>query len=289
MIAALVLALTLEGSAAVPEAGFVGAIALEGAEERFGGFSAIEVWPDGLRFLAISDRGAFVRGRFTRDAEGAITTADAGPLTRLRATGAGPLAPTRNDSEGAALAPDGSLYVSLEGAARLLHYPVIGGPAVNLPSPVAFAGMSRNASLEALAIDGNGTLYTLPERAMRGAGAHPVYRYRNGAWDQPFSLPATDGFLPVGADFGPDGRLYLLERRFRGLLGFSSRVRRFRLTEQGLGQGEVLLDSTTGQHDNLEGLSVWRDDAGAIVLTMVSDDNFNVLQRGQIVEYRVAE
>ncbi len=40
---------------------------------------------------------------------------------------------------------------------------------------------------------------------------------------------------------------------------------------------ETLFDSTTGTYDNLEGLSVWRDAGGAIRLTMISDDNFNVV------------
>ena len=43
------------------------------------------------------------------------------------------------------------------------------------------------------------------------------------------------------------------------------------------------------RHDNLEGLAVWRDDSGAIRLTMISDDNFNLLQRTELVEYAVPE
>jgi hypothetical protein len=40
-----------------------------------------------------------------------------------------------------------------------------------------------------------------------------------------------------------------------------------------------------GVQDNLEGLSVWRDIAGQIRLTLISDDNFRLLQRTEIVEY----
>jgi hypothetical protein len=48
-----------------------------------------------------------------------------------------------------------------------------------------------------------------------------------------------------------------------------------------------LLETATGTYDNLEGLAVWRDDAGAIRLTMISDDNFKSFQVTQFVEYRV--
>ena len=34
---------------------------------------------------------------------------------------------------------------------------------------------------------------------------------------------------------------------------------------------------------------MWRDEAGAIRLTMISDDNFNFFQRTQLVEYTVPE
>ena len=92
-------------------------------------------------------------------------------------------------------------------------------------------------------------------------------------------------FLPVGADFGPDGALYLLERDFTGF-GFRSRVRRFDITGPARGgAGEILLQSRARQFDNLEGLSVWRDEAGRIRLTMVSDDNFLFVQRTELVEY----
>jgi len=93
----------------------------------------------------------------------------------------------------------------------------------------------------------------------------------------------------VAADFGPDGRLYVLERQFRGLMGFASRVRRFRLGMDRLLAEETLLETAVGLHDNLEGLSVWRDAGGALRLTMIADDNFSFFQRTEIVEYRVAD
>ena len=125
--------------------------------------------------------------------------------------------------------------------------------------------------------------------AMGRAKPFPVYRFRNGVWDQPFILPRRGYFLAVAADIGPDGRFYLLERQFFGLLGFGSRVRRFTMSPDGLSKEETLLQTTPGQHDNLEGLSVWRDASGTLRLTMISDDNFLFLQRTEIVEYRVPD
>ncbi|MEY4697128.1 MAG: hypothetical protein RIT14_1556 [Pseudomonadota bacterium] len=278
----------LEGSASQPyAAGFVGAFRWQMADAAFGGLSGIEVAADGLGFVAISDKGYFTRGRFERDAAGAVVGVTAAPMTALKGRGDAPLRPGRVDSEGLAMLPDGTTFVSFEQVARVLRYRRIDGLAENLPDHPDFAAMQRNSALEALAVAGDGTLYTLPERSGAAERPFPVYRYRNGRWDQPFDLPRVGGFLPTGADIGPDGRFYLLEREFRGLAGFASRVRSFALGADGLTDERVELDSASGQHDNLEGIAVWRDADGAIRLTMVADDNFNFFQITEIVDYRL--
>lgn len=287
---ALTLLLALHTSAgAGGSAGFLGAFTWTSPDKAMGGMSAIEVMPDGNSFVALSDRGRWTKGTLTRDAEGRITSLRASPAALLMGQAQAPLKKARADSEGLAIGTDGTVYVSFEGVARVLRYARIDGPADNLPRPEAFRRMQTNSSLEALAIDSNGWLYTLPERSGRENRPFPVWRFRNGAWDQPFAIPRQGGFLPVGADFGPDGRLYLLEREFRGLLGFASRVRRFTLNGDRIDGGETLMQTPPGRHDNLEGISVWRDAEGAIRLTMISDDNFRFFQRTEIVEYRVAD
>ena len=166
----------------------------------------------------------------------------------------------------------------------MLEYDRPGGPAKVLPRHPDFLKLPLNGSLEPLAVDARGALYTLPERGPRDQPLK-VYRYRDGRWDQPFSLPRKGALVPVGADFGPDGRFYLLERDFSGILGFSSRVRRFAFGPHGPDAGETLFQTAPGRHDNLEGIAVWRDPAGHIRLTMVSDDNFSLFQRTELVDY----
>lgn len=287
-LAALVV-LGLQGSATEPAGpGFLGAYTWRAQDSGFGGLSAIEVAADGAGFIAVGDRGGWIAGRLVRDEGGRIAGVEAGAVQPLLARpGDGPLRDGRRDAEGLAQAPDGSLYISFERAARVLRYAAPGAAAENLPTPPEFAGFRRNGALEALAIAPDGALYTLPERSGGAERPFPVWRFRDGVWSQPFSLPRQDDFLPVGADFGPDGRFYLLERDFRGLAGFASRVRSFALTDDGLFDARVEMESGAGLHDNLEGIAVWRDGAGDIRLTLVSDDNFLPVQRTEIVEYRV--
>ncbi|MDP3960494.1 MAG: esterase-like activity of phytase family protein [Pseudorhodobacter sp.] len=282
--------LTLQGSASVsPSVGYVASTTGTSDTARFGGFSALELAADGVTFITLSDRGGWVSGTLRRDASGRIVGVEGGRVHPLKRENDEPLAPGHKDSEGLAIGRDGVAYVSLEGPARVLRYNDIGGAAENLPTHPDFGRMQENAALEALAIDANGWLYTLPERSGHLDRPFPIYRFRSDVWDQPFALPREGSFLPVAADFGPDGRLYVLERQFRGLMGFASRVRCFRLGVDRLLAAETLLETAVGLHDNLEGLAVWRDPRGALRLTMISDDNFSMFQRTEIVEYRMAD
>lgn len=269
-------------AAEAPQAVFIGSYDWPASAHGLGGFSGLEVSGDGADFVAISDRGQIVSGAFRRE-DGRISGVDtrsAEPLLSRRGT---PLAKPAYDAEGLAMAPDGRVFVSFESRHRVWAYDG-GQVAASLgPDDPAFDSVDGNAGFEALAIDAAGSLYMIPEKSGRLDRAFPIYRFDGRGWVQlpQATLPRSEGFLPVGADFGPDGRLYVLERNFTGL-GFRSRVRR--LSVEG-GPVETVLTSALLRHGNLEGLAVWRDGAGRTRLTMISDDNFNSLQRSEFVEY----
>lgn len=286
LIAAALAALAWAAPAAAARIDHVGTHVWRESDPDFGGFSGLELSQDGSRYWALSDRAVLRWGSVERDEAGRIRALTTAGQARLRDSEGEPLKPGyQGDSEGLAIAADGTIYVSFEGLNRIARYDDPDRPATRLPVPEGFA-WPINAGLEALAITGDGALLTLPERS----GAHdrpfPIWRFRDGRWDQPWSLPRTDRWLPVGADIGPDGRFYLLERDFLGILGFANRVRRFALTEEGLSEPELLLQTSPMQYDNLEGIAVWRDAQG-LRLTMISDDNFLLLQRTELVEYRL--
>ena len=288
--AGLVLIAGLEGSASpVPPPGFLSDFAWYMPDDRFGGLSAIELSPDGLTFAVVSDHGAFTVGTITRDEQGRITAVHADPLALLSDSDGAPLGDTANDSEGLAIAADGTAYISFEGSARVLRYGSLDQPAEALPIQREFPAMQENSALEALAIDADGVLYTLAERSGALTQPFPVYRFIDGSWNSDLRIPRSGTYLPVAADFGPDGKFYLLERQFRGFAGFSSRLRRFSLGDDGFGPPQILIQTPVGLHDNLEGLSVWRDTAGQLRATMVADDNFSPFLRSQIVEYRLPD
>ncbi len=251
--------------------------------EWFGGFSALHVSDNGRQMIALSDRAVLVRAAIARDGDQITGVRIIGNWPVLSSKGR-PLSGGTGDSEGIAVAPDGSYYISFEWLHRVARYTSPDANARVLPRPKAFEDLKQNGSFEALAIDNRGHLYTLPEKSRTRQGDIPVYRWDGQGWSTPFVLPQRGKFLPVSADFGPDGRFYLLERSL-SLTGFRTRLRRWQITGDVPGDEETLFTSGTGAHDNLEGLSVWRDDQGRLRATMISDDNFLALQRTELVEY----
>lgn len=263
----------------------IGSYTWSGPTAEYGGFSGIEVSDDGMRFVVIGDKGVVVDGIFQRT-EQAITGAFS-TLQPLKNRHGGPLTKPQSDAEGLAIRTDGHIFISFEHRHRIWSYTHTGSIAEKLENHPDFKHFKGNDGLEALAISTDGTLYALAEKPENNL--IPLYRYQDGQWDVPFHIPASHGYKPVGADFGPDGKLYLLERRLTSVFGFSSQIRRFEITGDHIGKGELLLATDAGTHGNLEGLALWQDQHGDIRLTMIADDNFNLLQRTEFVEYRLQE
>lgn len=286
LIAALMLA-GCSASANCQRAVFLGDYAWDLPQDWFGGVSGLELSDDGRQMVAITDRARVVTAELHRQ-DNRITSVTPGRWFRLRAQNGKPLIGSTVDSEGLAIAADGSLFISFERIHRVSQYRTPSEPSRGLHRPTAFRDLPFNGGFEALAIDSSGQLFAVPEKHRTDQGEIPLFRWQNGRWSQPYVLGTDGRFLPVGADFGPDGRFYLLERGFN-LFGFRSRVRSWRLTETAAQDERCELQTDTGTHDNLEGIAAWRDGRGQLRLTMIADDNFFFLQRTELVEYALTD
>lgn len=260
-----------------------------GEGDTFGGYSGITLTPDGRDFILLSDRSHLVEGSIFRHGDRIIgvRSREIAPLhfpdTLFEAD------PKREpdrprDTEGLAVDTQGRLLVSVESDNRILRKSPE-GVWERLPGFPRIEALPPNRGLEALAVSRDGDVLALPEVSERLTDPFPLFRYRDGAgWDIALRLSRSQGFVPVGADVGPDERLYVLERGFDGF-GFTSRVRRFAYPSETVAAGETLLQTPRRRFDNLEGLAVWQAETGDLRLTMVSDDNFNRFQKTEIVEF----
>lgn len=284
-LATFIVAAVLAGPGSAESLQLVSTHTWRSSTDGFGGFSSLEIAADGESFVTTSDKGSMAGGLLVRRHGRVVDVADQ-VFEQLLGENRKPQQHFETDAEGLAIARDGSRYISYEGLHLILKY-APDGSVTRVPQPKAFRGFQRNSSLEALAIDADGTLYTMQERSGSLERPFDIWRYRDGKWDKTLKLSRSGGYLPVGADFGLDGRLYILERNFNGLAGFSTRVRSFAVTERRLTDEKVLLKTTFGTHDNLEGIALWRTSEGNIRVTMISDDNFRFFQRTEFVEYRL--
>jgi hypothetical protein len=252
----------------------------------FGGLSAIEMDSNGRGAVVVSDRAAIFTVAIARE-RGRVTGVGLRTASALTdAAGNRPGRPDLMDSEGIARLPDGQLAISFEGRMRVAIHGTDGRERRHIAPPPGSNRLPGNGGYEGLAADARGNLYTLAEQAP-GNGPIPLYRHSNGAWQHFANLPRTGAYRPVGIDFDDRGRLYVLERRFT-LGAFSSRITRYSVGTNGVGGGEVLLQTPMGLHGNLEGLSLWRS-GGTLIASAVADNNFRQPNATRLVEYVIPD
>jgi len=265
------------------------------ASENHGGYSGLHVTADGQNFIAITDRGDVATGAFERD-ENRITGLKnteisfllPAPWSKNLEENGRPSAYNSN-AEGLAVTSDNRVWVAFEGHHRLRQYDDVSSPAQAVKNHPDFVDFQSNSGMEALAVDAQDRLYTLPERSGKWTRPFQVYRLTGKTWERWAKLPRRDRFLPTGADIGPDGKFYLVERRFEYLQGFATRIRRFNLTETGLTNEQTLLSSRFREFGNVESISVWKTKNGALRVTVLTDDNFNFLQSTQFHEFEITD
>jgi len=267
----------------------------------FGGISGFRLDPKGERFIAVSDRGGWFTGRIVykgREMTG-LDEVEAAPL--LGPDGRPITARGWYDSESLAL--DGTfVYVGIERVHRILRYDFARGftrsRAEEIPlSPAWRKQLPSNKGLEALMVVPKGlplagTLIALSERGLDADGNIIAFLI-GGKTPGQFSLRRTDKFEVSDGVLLPSGDLLVLERKFSWLSGIGIRIRRIPLKSVGPGalvDGPAIFEADLGQEvDNMEAIDAHVTPEGDTVLTLVSDDNFSMVQRNLILQFTLRE
>ncbi|MFK7875545.1 MAG: esterase-like activity of phytase family protein [Paracoccaceae bacterium] len=250
--------------------------------DEYGGLSGIHVHPGGTRATLVGDRGRLFDVGLTRRSDGTLASDVLLNIKILHLYD--PAVPI--DTEGLVVSDTGDVFISTEGPPLILHYDAARSWPTVLAAPPELPVPRSNRGFEALAQDSTGGLITLPE-VPQGPNGFPLLRLKDGVWDTIAHLPHIRDYQVVGADVDHQNRLYILERAV-SLLGFRSQIRRLDLND--LDQpAEVLWTSTIVSYDNLEGLSLWRDETGQTRVVLVSDNNFFKIQRSEFVELILIE
>ena len=287
-MAAIVACLSLTEPALADALTLRGDFTWESDDANLGGLSGLIVSADGLHLTAVSDAGWLYDADVVRDDAGGIAALENVTALHLRDNRKRPAEGFHANAEALSRCGDGRVCVAFEGYARIAAF----DPPDPLPQPLhvwdRFQAFWGNEGFEALATLPDGRLIAITEAGTE-AGTYGVFLQQGNVWAGLAPLAAPDGYAATGADIGPDGRLYLLERQFAGLAGFASRIRRFTLRGDRVTAAETVLQTPLGLHDNLEGISVWRDGARGMVATLIADDNFSFLFSTRLVEYRLPD
>lgn len=277
---------------------FRGGLALVSTYEPFGGISALHVEPDGSHFLGVTDNGSWLRGRivYDHDKPAGITDAEMAPL--LGPDGRSLASRGWYDSESLAES-DGKLYVGIERVEKIVRFDyahdglLARGEPIKVPDD--FKTFTYNKSLECLTVPPKGAplagqLIAVTERSLDAQGNHRSY-VLSGDKVVRFSVKRSDDFDVSDCTILPPGDLLLLERRFSPRRGLAMRIRRIPLSVIAPGalvDGPALIEADLAyQIDNMEGIAVHRNAAGETIITLVSDDNFSVLQRNLLLQFAI--
>lgn len=299
---------------------FLGGLVLTSPSPYFGGWSALALDPAATRFVAVSDAGLWLTGRFT-ERDGRLAGVEDTELGPLLGPNGAPLALSRRGDAESVVFDGGTAYVGLEGVNEVRAFPfgpvdasgagmLARGRAIRVPPGVK--ALPGNLGLEALGLAPPGSpvagaLVGVAERSDRRAGPGGVTGgattrgfliggatsddSKPGSPTGTFEVARHDGYDVSDLAFLPDGDLLLLERRFSFWGGFHMRLRRIAGTTLAPGavlDGPVLLEAGPAEGiDNMEGLAVSRDASGRTVLTLISDDNYFFLERTLVLRFRL--
>ncbi|MEE2761321.1 MAG: esterase-like activity of phytase family protein [Pseudomonadota bacterium] len=280
---------------------YLGGLRLESDARDFGGFSGLHISADGDRLTAISDFGRRLEARLFYSGESLVGIADAS-LTLLSGpdgktiTGKG-----EGDAEGIARL-GGSLLVSFERQHRILSY----GPSANfphiVPPPPGLERAPENGGIEALAALPGGRLLVILEAAIAGASETRsnlslAWIREGGRWTQLFYArtgqfsPSASAVVPAGKGVGD---VLVVERHWSMMAGTTVRIWRIAARQiAGASVGTHLSPKQIARLaapmtvDNFEGISVRRGRGGAVLVYIISDDNFSPLQQTLLMLFRL--
>lgn len=258
-----------------------GGLEISAANPNFGGLSGLLLSPDGKDMTAVTDRGYRLTAKLHYDRSFLTNVSEAAIAPLLNPKGKALKGKKNQDAEALALQADGAVLVAFERNHRVLRYS--GGDEspslISLP-PALFDG-DKNDGIEALVTLNDGALLAIVE-GPEETGDTAAYLRREGTWHT-LSYQRQGLYRPSGATRLPDGDLLVIERRFTLLGGPSIRFVRIAVETiqpdarlQGAVMAVLQLPLTV---DNIEGVDARLGAKGETLITVISDDNFNPLQR----------
>lgn len=264
-----------------------GGLELSSPSPNFGGLSGM-VLDDG-RITAVTDAGYFLRMRIEIAKDRLVGAGEPEMAPMLGSDGAPFADKALADAE--AIAFDGTskgYLVAFEHKHRLLAYPIGRNGTIGLPAPRAMPDpmpkLGANEGLEGIVADP-----AAPDRIIAFAESPVGAPDMLNGWifgkgpTRALALPRTGDYSVTDLAFGPDGALFVLERRYTRATGVGMQIRRIDradLDADGPLEARILTRlAFPASIDNMEALAVFEGADGDTMFLVLSDDNFSGFQR----------
>ncbi|MBZ9680123.1 MULTISPECIES: esterase-like activity of phytase family protein [unclassified Mesorhizobium] len=276
---------------------FVGGLEMTSPSRDFGALSAFRFLKAGSDFIGVADTGYWFFGSVARDADRRPLGIQNFRMQQMANQSGQPIDEKWEvDAEGLAV-KDGIATVGFERNHRVSQFKIdpdnMKAPFRQLDFLVPAWELRQNRGFETVTHSNangqhEGGLVVVSEKSLDKSGN--IYAaIIEGPHRGVFTVKRNDDFDITDGAFLPDGDLLLLERSFTMAGGLKMRLRRIygESVEKGaVADGPVLLQADMGyQIDNMEGLDVWSRDDGALMVSLISDDNHSILQRNLYLEF----
>lgn len=272
---------------------FLGGFELSSTDPRFGGISSLRFIGESETLLALTDRGVWLSLKALFD-EGQLVGVEGGWIRPTLGSDGVPLEYPASDSESMVIDGD-EVFVGFEGTHRVDRFDAPwGNTDVRARAYLTerdLWDMPNNGGLEGLTQLSDGRLLLGAEDADATGNLHlamfaPPSTTRVDLWlerESPFKLTDLAAM--------PNGHVITLERRFSVLGGVGAQLRLIQASDiqpgvtvsartiAAFGAGDTI--------DNMEGLAV-RDKDGVLQVLIISDDNFNPMQRTLLLAFELA-
>lgn len=258
-----------------------GGFEITSRDSRFGGLSGLHIDPKGQRLTAVSDRGYWFHAGL-RYKNGHLMGLSQPKLSMLKNRRGKRVKGKSADAESIAARDDQSMLVSFERRHRVWSYTSSTSTPTKILSPKRLRSLSNNGGAEAMTYTCDNRLLLVAEKN-KTRDTYVQGWIQNGEGWASFTYNTVAGYRPTGATTLPDCRIMFLERSFSFIAGVSVRVTLVnpallhagaRITAPEIARFEfpVIVD-------NFEGIAARQSNSGETLVYILSDDNYNPLQR----------
>jgi hypothetical protein len=276
---------------------FVGGLEMTSNARDFGGLSAFRFLKPGGDFIGVADTGFWFFGTIVHDADKRPAGVENFRMAQMVDEAGRPIDEKWEvDAEGLGIR-DGIATVGFERNHRIAQFRIepdaMKAPFRQLDFLVPKYELRQNRGFETVTYsnpDGphQGALVIVSEKSLDKDG-NVFAAILGGPHEGIFTVKRDGEFDITDGAFLPDGDLLILERSFSMATGVKMRLRRLygeSIAKGAVADGPVLMQADMGyQIDNMEGLDVWRRDDGALMVSLISDDNHSILERNLYLEF----